>query len=133
MQTDFNHYYFKSNKFKPEKVLANEKKDQVEPDSNKKLFCNFCKNLITNEDEAISVEDSHTHTFSNPAGYIYTISCYQTAPGCAVVGEKTTDYSWFTGYAWQLALCHSCHEQLGWQFSNGQQFYALISDRLTQE
>ncbi|MBL1142574.1 MAG: hypothetical protein HND53_11125 [Proteobacteria bacterium] len=133
MQFVLNHYWFKKNEFETDKRFREERKEDLAKERSKKILCKYCKNHITNMDDAILVEDKHTHTFSNPAGYIYTINCYQSAPGCLVAGESTDEFSWFKGYDWQLAFCNSCHEHLGWLFTNGQQFYALISDRLSQD
>lgn len=121
-------YYFKKPVFQTEN-LTNYKHDEL-IEQNKKLFCKFCKNGITDLDAAIFVNGSQTHTFSNPAGFIYTIQCFDSAPGCDVVGEGTNEHTWFHGYEWQIAICHSCRRQLGWLFSNDDYFYGLISDHL---
>jgi hypothetical protein len=128
-----NHYCFKKNEFETDKLLRHEKQQESASEKNKKLLCRFCKNHITNSDEAISIEGAYTHTFSNPAGYVYTINCYQTAPGCLVAGERTNEFTWFKNYDWQIAFCNSCQEQSGWLFSNENAFYALIADRLLQD
>jgi yippee zinc-binding/DNA-binding/Mis18 protein involved in centromere assembly len=133
MQLVLHSVWFKKNEFNTEQFLQNEKQEDVVKEENKKLLCKQCKNHITNVDDAISIEGAYTHTFSNPAGYIYTINCYQTAPGCLVTGKSTSEFTWFKGYEWQLAFCNSCQEQLGWFFINEQQFYALIADRITRE
>ncbi len=132
MQLGLNYYWFKKNEFETDKLLRHEKQEYA-VEENKKLICKFCKNHITNADDAISVEAAHTHTFSNPAGYVYTINCYQTAPGCLVESERTNEFSWFKNYDWQIAFCNSCREQLGWLFSNETDFYALIADRLMHD
>ena len=112
----------------PETVDA----DELKTEQNKKLYCKYCKQHITDVDQAISIQGAHSHTFTNPAGFVYTINCYQTAMGCVAFGERTDEYTWFSGYEWQLALCQSCQTQLGWLFTSMEQFYALIDDRLEQ-
>ena len=133
MQLVSNLYWFKKNEFETDKRFREEKQENVVKERNKKLLCKYCKNHITNADDAISIQGAHTHTFSNPAGYVYTINCYQSAPGCLVVSDKTNEFSWFINYDWQIAFCNSCREQLGWLFSNETEFYALIADRLLQD
>ncbi|MEQ8426290.1 MAG: cereblon family protein [Gammaproteobacteria bacterium] len=96
-----------------------------------KLFCAFCHFHITDSSEAITEAGKHTHTFSNPAGFIYTVDCFASAPGCKDVGQPIAEHSWFNGYKWQLALCRSCQNHLGWHFVNSGSFYALIQGRLT--
>lgn len=132
MQLVWDQYWFKKTEFQPDKLPGQDHELDYLAEENKKLFCSSCKNHITNVDEAISMNGAHTHTFTNPAGYTYNINCYQTALGCSILGESTNEYTWFSGYEWQIAMCNSCREQLGWLFSKEQQFYALITDRLTQ-
>ncbi len=124
----FNQYYFKKSVLQTES-LTNHKYDEI-TDQDKKLFCKFCKSGITDLDAAIFVNGAQTHTFSNPAGFIYTIHCFDSAPGCDVVGEGSYEHTWFNGYEWKIAICHSCKQQLGWLFSNDDYFYGLISDHL---
>jgi hypothetical protein len=132
MQLVFGQYWFKKSELETDESTQSKNKHIMQEEKNKKLFCIYCKNHITYINEAIPIEGAHTHTCSNPAGYVYTISCYRTAPGCLVVGNSTNEFSWFKNYDWQLVTCKACHEHLGWLFSNEQQFYALIADRLTQ-
>ena len=133
MQLVIDYCWFKQSEFQVDKLPGNEGNQETHKEESKKLLCKYCKNHITNLDDATSIEGSHTHTFSNPAGYVYTIHCYRTAPGCLVLGESTNEYTWFSAYEWQMALCNACQEHLGWLFSNEQAFYALIADRLTTE
>jgi hypothetical protein len=99
------------------------------------LHCRCCKTAISCNAEKIEIGLSHQHRFSNPAGIVFTIGCFQHAPGCALQGNPCAEHSWFGNYRWQLALCSECHEHLGWYYQNPHQkfFFALISDRLTQQ
>lgn len=106
-----------------------------EIDSNVKpsILCRICKYIITAEPESISVQGSHFHTFTNPAGMIFDIRCFHHATGCIQVGSATGEHTWFTGYRWQIAICRDCGEHLGWLFRNGDSFYGLITNRLVTE
>ena len=128
MQLVWQHYWFK--KSDTEKELILEQDVSIKEQPNKKLYCHNCKHPVTDLDQAISINESHTHTFTNPAGYTYTVNCFQLAPGCIALGDSSSEYSWFSGYEWRIAICELCHEQLGWLFTNGTAFYALIEDRL---
>ena len=131
MQLVCDQYGFKKTNFQPDLSPDQDPDFDYLTEENKKLFCSFCKNHVTDIDEAISINGAHTHTFTNSAGFTYTINCYQAAPGCSILGESTNEFTWFSGYEWQIVVCHSCREQLGWLFSNDNQFYGLIRDRLT--
>lgn len=98
------------------------------------LLCANCLHLITFHQANIAVNGSHEHTFANPSGLVYTIGCFNQAPGCATVGEATAEFSWFQGYRWRVAVCAACLSHLGWRFSSsGSSFFGLILNRLVNE
>ena len=125
-------FWFKKSDFQTEALPETIHEDEQEQKESKKLYCRQCKQHITDIDLTILINGAYTHTFKNPAGYVYTINCYQSAEGCMILGTPTDEHTWFPGYRWQIVLCQSCQVQLGWLFSNSAQFYALIEDRLTQ-
>jgi len=95
------------------------------------IVCKLCGYRITSESAKIMVNNSHVHTCTNPAGIIYTFGCFQDAPGITATGTASSEYTWFTGYSWQILVCSNCNEHLGWLFRNGDIFFALIVDKLT--
>ena len=107
-----------------------QEQEQVEEEKN--LCCFNCGSAITSDKQRIAVGDSHEHTFVNPGGFVFHIGCFREAPGCLQVGESTRENSWFSGYAWNYALCASCYTHLGWMYhaDDQQPFYGLILDRL---
>ena len=107
--------------------------EQSADDEQQGLLCSTCRSLITREDQAISINGRHQHAFFNPAGITFEIRCFQSAPGAALQGTASTEFSWFAGHAWQIALCATCHTHLGWRFvgqSVSSEFYGLIASRL---
>ena len=95
------------------------------------LACARCHQPITSAAARIAVGGAHEHTFVNPHGLEFRIGCFAIATGCLQVGEVTTFWSWFPGYAWQIELCVGCREHLGWEFrSADHRFHGLILDRL---
>jgi hypothetical protein len=73
----------------------------------------------------------HEHAFFNPAGIAFLVRCFSRAPGVTCRGTPDTTFSWFAGYAWQIASCGRCGIHVGWRFSKDDtSFYALISKRL---
>lgn len=109
-------------------------KRKTTPDTAKSVRCAACGHTVTSDAERIAVDGAHTHTFSNPHGFIYTIVCYRDAPGCTYTGAETEQWTWFPGYSWQIALCAGCKTHLGWIFRQaGDSFHGLVRDRLAFE
>jgi hypothetical protein len=109
-------------------------KEEEEPLKEENYICYRCEHKITTRKEEISINNTHEHTFVNPAGYVYHIGCFKAASGCLEVGEPTSEHSWFSGYTWNYALCQNCLAHLGWFYtsSTGSPFYGLILDHLIQ-
>ena len=115
--------------------VAKKTKTQDNEDSNKANFlrCKKCKLPITREENQIQINEKHQHVFANPSGHVFQICCFTQAPGCFVFGEKTSYFTWFPGYSWQVALCLQCGTLLGWFFqSKDSQFFGLILDNLSK-
>lgn len=115
------------------KSLADKKDSSLK--EGRRLYCIHCGKPITEEDQRIAIRSSHRHRFTNPHGLIFVIGCFASAPGCAQVGVATEEWTWFSGYAWQVALCRSCGVHLGWRYrsGSGDGFYGLILDRLVAD
>ncbi len=91
------------------------------------LVCAACEHPITDEAHRIDMAGAHEHTFVNPAGHAFRIGCFADAPGCAPRGAEEAAFSWFPGWAWQVALCARCGTHLGWGYRNaGGRFWGLI-------
>lgn len=101
-------------------------------DEDKGLRCVFCGAPITAERHRTEKGGSWSHTFTNPAGYIYRIGCYSSAPGCLNVGDYSGEFTWFRGYHWCYALCGNCTRHLGWHFSGqeGSDFFGIVLEYL---
>ena len=123
--------FFKEGEFAKSRDIKKQVSRSEQDAEEDKLYCAYCGQHITRSAFTLSVSGAATHTFSNPAGFVYYIQCFSDAPGCRVAGKPTAEHSWFTGYQWQLALCQSCQNHLGWYFINGEPFYGLIRGRLT--
>jgi hypothetical protein len=116
----------------PELQLKTIKKPE-KSDKSQKLVCFICQNRITDASERIDVLGRNEHCRTNPAGFEYYFECFSEAPGCAIYGNPATDYSWFSGYHWQIAGCKICGEHLGWLFKGADRFFGLIKGKIIVE
>lgn len=104
-------------------------------DGGRKLVCRACGLRITSERERATRDASHRHVFANPHGVVYDIALFAAAPGCRRVGPRSTEFAWFAGCSWQIAICGRCETHLGWHFApdaGGAPFFGLIADRLAE-
>lgn len=98
------------------------------------LVCTSCRFSITRESERMEVNGSHTHGFANPHGLYYDIGCFAFAPGCAFSQDSSSEFAWFAGHRWRLAVCRGCGTHMGWLFeSKNSSFAGLILAALTLE
>ena len=109
--------------------------DQEESRSDRDLVCAQCGALICRHRDRLTIEGRHCWDKVNPAGIHFRILCFAAAPGCIPVGEPVTEFSWFRGYAWSVAICAACSIHLGWLFSSEtatEGFFGLIEDALRE-
>ena len=105
----------------------------VDREPGRGIYCRFCLQGITTAAERVSQSGAHRHTFANPHGMVFEIGCFRRAPGCRTQGEATREFSWFSGYAWRLALCGRCLNHLGWRFQDrSDSFFGLIINHLIE-
>ena len=98
------------------------------------IRCAACMGAVAVATDRIEVNGAHVHTFANPHGLVFEIGCFHDAFGCVAVGLPTDEFTWFSGFFWQMAFCRTCLTHMGWLFtkkSNG--FWGLILDRLMDE
>jgi hypothetical protein len=104
------------------------------PEEEQYIICRQCHQAITRPAERITVQGAHHHTFANPNGIVFEIGCYKYAQGCGYAGPPSTEFTWFSGYAWRVSFCTLCLTHLGWVFiaDSGDSFHGFILDRLIQ-
>lgn len=124
----------KKNHGDTDNLVVTEKKQKQDTITGKFLLCRECLQIITNPSEKTGILGSHTHTFTNPNGIIFDIDCYKTAPGCGYVGQPSSEFTWFKGFMWKIAVCSACLTHLGWIFiaKDKNSFLGLIQNRLIQ-
>jgi len=112
-----------------------EKEDEKpSPEEEEYILCRQCRQAITRPAERISVQGAHRHTFANPHGIVFEIGCFKYAQGCGYAGPPSTEFTWFSGYAWRVSYCTTCLTHLGWIFiaGSGDSFHGFILERLLQ-
>lgn len=115
-----------------------EKQTEITPEDKPEeewILCRQCRQRLSRPSESTIVNGAHQHTFANPSGIVFEIVCYRNVRGCRPAGSPSTDFSWFSGHAWQIVFCSRCLTHLGWHFSSniGTHFYGLILDRIKRE
>ena len=60
-----------------EQILDLVEQADAAPDNGKRLLCAACATPITTDANRISVNGGHAHTFTNPNGVTYQITCFQ--------------------------------------------------------
>jgi hypothetical protein len=106
---------------------------QVAPARGSFLACASCWQRITTASAAVSVAGAHVHTLTNPYGVRFRVGCFASVVGCSLIGEPSTYWTWFPGYAWQIENCGDCRVHLGWAYrSASHSFHGLILERLRE-
>ena len=114
-------------------VVEKIREQETDAGKGRKLRCRSCAHIITDDNQRISVQQSHTHNRSNPSGVEYQFQCFSDAPGCSAHGQATYEFTWFSGYRWQIAVCAGCGDHLGWFFRGESSFFGLITARLVRD
>jgi len=112
-------------------VAAPELRTDVDTENDDEIFCAACGQSMTRHRWGVSRRDAHEHTVFNPAGQLFTILCFAAAPGAALFGEPSSDFTWFPGYRWTVSLCRGCGIHIGWRFEGQDIFFGLIKSHLT--
>lgn len=119
----------------PERVDRDE--DEVRQRAARPIRCRPCGAAVTEVRHRAERNGAHRHVFANPHGLVFELALYAAAPGCAVACPASTEFSWFQGRAWRVALCRACGAHLGWRFEattdGGGVFWGLIETRLVEE
>jgi hypothetical protein len=98
------------------------------------VICKQCGQRLARTSDRTLVNGAHRHTFANPSGIVFEIGCYVNVSGCGLAGPPSTEFTWFSGHSWRIAVCAKCLVHLGWMFvsSQGGLFFGLILDRISE-
>jgi hypothetical protein len=112
-------------------ALHDQPHDNISLSEDQPILCQQCRTVITTATAAIELAGQHAHRLTNPADVTFEVVLYREA-NCVAQGPPTWEHSWFTGFAWQLALCGRCAMHLGWLYTKPESlgFYGLIKTQL---
>ncbi|XP_037092411.1 protein cereblon-like [Pollicipes pollicipes] len=84
----------------------------------KVMACADCEQPLASSDDvfAMSAEGPQS-IFVNPHGDLHETLTLHRASGLRCITRPSTEYSWFPGYAWEIAHCTQCSSHMGWRFT----------------
>jgi hypothetical protein len=98
--------------------------------------CRTCRSTIACVDALLPADTPLV--FANPLGLVFELVLVTKADSLVYIGALTTEHTWFSGYAWQVALCAGCTTHLGWRYEaaeadrSPQLFYGLLRRELVE-
>jgi hypothetical protein len=94
---------------------ARARTDEASRQGHKALRCRACSRQISDESQIFTPPDTAL-LFVNRFGFVHEILTVRAAQNLLPWGAATTVDTWFAGYTWQIVLCVSCREHLGWHY-----------------
>ncbi|XP_011062316.1 PREDICTED: protein cereblon isoform X1 [Acromyrmex echinatior] len=81
--------------------------------------CVNCESFIGRQSHMFPMnKEGPQGTYVNPGGVIHeTITFYHVQGVVLNNSDPSTEYSWFPGYAWTIAICKGCRHHVGWKFT----------------
>jgi cereblon len=75
--------------------------------------------------------------YVNPHGYLHEVVTVRRAKNVLVSGPPTTEFTWYAGYAWEIAWCARCRNHVGWMFTavaggDPPRFFGLRRDAIAE-
>ena len=80
-----------------------------------RLVCKTCGTTISTTD-ALMPRGEWPLVFANPHGLVFELVLLRAAQQLMLIGPSTIEHTWFSGYAWRVALCGGCGTHLGWRY-----------------
>lgn len=104
---------------KGERDRALDDDSELEEHEHEPLVCKRCGAEISSRDALFCMDgETVSRVFSNPHGVLHEILTVLHVQGIVLEGPPTTEFTWFPGYAWEVAYCAQCRAHLGWEFSS---------------
>jgi len=82
------------------------------------LVCRRCTKQLGEQKNIFSMsKEGPQGAFVNPNGHVHETLTLYKAKNLRLVGQPSTEYSWFPGYAWTITECLGCWNHIGWKFT----------------
>ena len=82
------------------------------------LCCRNCGETLAQQSDIFSMcKEGPQGSYVNPGGYVHETLTLYKVKNILYIGQPSTEYSWFPGYAWQICQCSYCDSHLGWRFT----------------
>jgi len=83
------------------------------------LVCRRCSKQLGDQQNIFSMsKEGPQGAFVNPNGHVHETLTLYRAKNLRLVGQPSTEYSWFPGYAWTITECLGCSNHIGWKFTS---------------
>lgn len=83
------------------------------------LVCRRCSKQLGDQQNIFSMsKEGPQGAFVNPNGHVHETLTLYKAKNLRLVGQPSTEYSWFPGYAWTITECLGCSNHIGWKFTS---------------
>lgn len=105
------------------------------------MFCARCGAFLASTRDIFSMMPrGATGTFVNPGGHVHQVLTLREihAEHAFIDVARSTEDSWFPGYAWSIVHCNACFYHLGWEFNSDEpalqpaRFYGFRRTAVTQ-
>lgn len=92
---------------------------QTTRDDSGKITCRLCSAELSRMSEVFTApgSDGARQVFANPTGRVFEVLTVLRANGALALGEGTSEFTWFAGYTWRIAVCSRCGHHIGWAFA----------------
>lgn len=92
--------------------------DDTQTERRRSIRCRRCDHEISDAAAVFSFDsDRASRVFANPHGILHEILTLRYARDLVVTSPPTTEFTWYPGYAWEIAHCGQCLAHVGWSFS----------------
>eukprot|EP00049_Salpingoeca_infusionum_P019585 m.362536 g.362536 ORF g.362536 m.362536 type:complete len:376 (+) comp20623_c0_seq1:137-1264(+) len=82
------------------------------------LSCSQCGTVLTQRCSTYQVDAELFETHVNPHGFVHQVIAASTCQNVLVASSPTLRDTWFSGYTWEILMCNSCFQHIGWKYQN---------------